>query len=438
MFNLSKLANILLLTAIPLCGGAILSACSSDKDEPVPTTETNKNESIVRFTMRLRAGGPSSRAESRATKTTTYEDTGTANENYIDLDKVHVFLYDSSSNGTNGLWGGVSLNIELEPTTKEVVDLDNGEYEITCDVPKDNIGDSFRIVVTANWPYNPEKIALTSVDNCYKMSTNYECWLAWLNNGDYPYEYGTDSEGNTTYFEPSASTPIPMYGVLLVKEYTKSDAYQTTNSTVDMLDLGIVYMFRAMAKIVVIDDDAMKYNKVTSFEKVTMSKCLNRGMCAPNAVFSQDTEEITDANISTPAYDTTTYNYKQDCTTQTIGSGAIGINYPSQFGIIENLPLKKVNDYKFVAYVPEYALNCNKTSNSITVNTGVPQLDILMNGNTYTVEFKDYKNGTATGSAFNILRNHTYEYHVSIASKYIISYIVKEWDVYNSDTITFE
>jgi hypothetical protein len=78
--------------------------------------------------MRLRAGGPSSRAESRATKTTTYEDTGTANENYIDLDKVHVFLYDNfipgnNVNGRDYLYGK-SLNIELEPTTKEVVDLE--------------------------------------------------------------------------------------------------------------------------------------------------------------------------------------------------------------------------------------------------------------------------------------------------------------------------
>jgi hypothetical protein len=438
MFNLTKLANILLLTAIPLCGGAILSACSSDKDEPVPTTETNKNESIVRFTMRLRAGGPSSRAESRGTKTTTYEDTGTANENYIDLDKVHVFLYDGSTNSNEYLYGK-SLNIELEPTTKEVVDLDNGEYEITCDVPKEDIGTSFRIVVTANWPYNPERIALSSADNCYKMSPNYLCYLGWLNDGDYTYEYGTDSEGNTTYFEPSTSTPIPMYGVLSVTDYTNTAGYKKGNSTVDMLDLGIVYMFRAMAKIVVIDDDAMKYNNVTSFEKVTMSKCLNRGMCAPNLVFSQDIDEITDSYIDIPGMNTSNYRHAQDCSSLTVGSSKIGTIYPSRYGIIENLPLKKVNDYKFVAYVPEYALNQSpKDKEGLTFSTGVPQLDILMNNNTYTVEFKDYKNGTATGSAFNILRNHTYEYHVSIASKYIISYIVKEWDVYNSDTITFE
>jgi hypothetical protein len=265
------------------------------------------------------------------------------------------------------------------------------------------------------------------------------CYLGWLNDGDYTYEYGTDSEGNTTYFEPSTSTPIPMYGVLSVTDYTNTAGYKKGNSTVDMLDLGIVYMFRAMAKIVVIDDDAMKYNNVTSFEKVTMSKCLNRGMCAPNLVFSQDIDEITDSYIDIPGMNTSNYRHAQDCSSLTVGSSKIGTIYPSRYGIIENLPLKKVNDYKFVAYVPEYALNQSpKDKEGLTFSTGVPQLDILMNNNTYTVEFKDYKNGTATGSAFNILRNHTYEYHVSIASKYIISYIVKEWDVYNSDTITFE
>jgi hypothetical protein len=392
--------------------------------------------------MRLRAGGPSSRAESRATKTTTYEDTGTANENYIDLDKVHVFLYDNfipgnNVNGRDYLYGK-SLNIELEPTTKEVVDLDNGEYEITCDVPKESIGDSFRIVVTANWPHHPERIALTGDNNYNYGDNNYLSKLFWLNDSDYPYDYGTDSAGNDTYFEPSTSNPIPMYGVLLVTDYTNTEAYQTTNSTVDMLDLGIVYMFRAMAKIVVIDDDAMKYNNVTSFEKVTMSKCLNRGMCAPNKIFSQDIDEVTDNYINVPGLDTGDYHFIKDCTSTTLNSKAIGISYPSQYGIIENLPLKKVNDYEFVAYVPEYKLNWSQKRDEITVSTGVPQLDILMNNKTYTVEFKDYKNGTATGSAFNILRNHTYEYHVSIASKYIISYIVKDWDVYNSDTIEFE
>jgi hypothetical protein len=433
-----------MLTAIPLWGGAVLSACSSDKDEPEPNTETSKKDPMVHITMTLDVGSANSTVESRdgeTSSTTISTHEGSRDENYIDLDNVHVFLYDNyiPSDGNAYLYSK-SLSIELTPTNKQVVNMGEGKYQITCDVPKDGIGTTFRIVITANWPHNPERIALSGDNNYNFGDNNYLSKLFWLNESDYIYDYGTDSEGDTTYFEPSASTPIPMYGVLLVSDYTNTDAYKAGNSSVDMLDLGIVYMFRAMAKIIVIDEDAKTKGTTSVFDKVTLSKCLNRGMCAPNKIFDQNTTEVTDNNICIPKGDTNDYHMFQDCSTLTVNGTAIGITYPSELGHINDLPLKRINAHEFVAYVPEYKLNTtlyNKNDNK-TVTTGVPELDISAYGTKYVVEFKDYENGVATGDAFNILRNHIYEYHVSITNQTVISYVVKKWDEYNSDTIEFE
>jgi hypothetical protein len=195
-----------------------------------------------------------------------------------------------------------------------------------------------------------------------------------------------------------------------------------------------------MAKIIVIDEDAKTKGTTSVFDKVTLSKCLNRGMCAPNKIFDQNTTEVTDNNICIPKGDTNDYHMFQDCSTLTVNGTAIGITYPSELGHINDLPLKRINAHEFVAYVPEYKLNTtlyNKNDNK-TVTTGVPELDISAYGTKYVVEFKDYENGVATGDAFNILRNHIYEYHVSITNQTVISYVVKKWDEYNSDTIEFE
>lgn len=439
MFKLSKLANILMLTAIPLWGGAVLSACSSDKDEPEPNTETSKKDPMVHITMTIQAGSPSTTTESRVSvggDATTSVKTGSRDENYINLDNVRIYLY---SVGTDS-WGGVSMNSELIPTTKEIVNESKGEYLLNCDVPKETLSSagSFRVAVFANWEHETRPMYA----NKYNQSSNYLVWNAWLNDGDYSYNYGTDSDGNTTYFEPSTTTPIPMYGVLLVSNYTE----KLKNG--DMLDLGVIYMIRAMAKIIVIDEDAKTKGTAPAFDQVTLSKCLNRGVCMPNNVYDQaqateanpnpqNEDIISDNTICVPGGNTKMYKWDADCTTLQINSVNVGFTYPSKCELINDLPLKRINAHEFVAYVPEYEIN-HKYPDGVTFATPAPELDISAYGTKYVVEFKDYENGVATGNAFNILRNHIYEYHVSITNQTVISYVVKKWDEYNSDTIEFE
>lgn len=411
MFNLSRLINILLLIALSAFGGAMLGACSSEKDEPQPETTSIEHSTVVHVTMTLYVGSASADSESSAET----EETGTKADNYIDISNLHLYLYDGSVN-SDGYLSGVSLNYELVPTVLEPVNQNNSRYHITCDIPKSLLANqsSFRVVVFANWQHNPSAIPL----NAYGLGTNYLSYCAWYNGCDYEYNYGYDSEGNATYFEPSEETPIPLYGVVFVQNYSEK------LSSGDTLDFGEINLFRAMAKIIVIDQDAMDSGVESDFDSVTMSRCFNRGMCMPNKVFSDDVTEITAENICTPGYDTNDYCTSADCSAYMINGVAVGLSYQSELGYIRNLPFKKINNYEYVVYVPEYQIANDKGG----LSGEETQIDISAYGKKYTIEFKDYVDGQASCSAFDILRDHIYEYSVSIEKQIVPSFTDKNWN----------
>ena len=86
------------------------------------------------------------------------------------------------------------------------------------------------------------------------------------------------------------------------------------------------------------------------------------------------------------------------------------------------LSFKMIEDDVFCVYIPEYD------------NSLVPAvITVIINGKDYTIEFKNYVDGKASGKAYNIVRNHYYQYTItsvaeqSVEVDFALKYQVMDW-----------
>jgi hypothetical protein len=104
-----------------------------------------------------------------------------------------------------------------------------------------------------------------------------------------------------------------------------------------------------------------------------------------------------------------------------------GLNDENPLGRIENLPFKKLEDNKFVIYIPSY-------NNLATKNTDckVSYMTLKMKGleKVDTLEFKD-----DSGKRFNLCRNYMYIYDVHTYK--MPEYVVTAINSYSAADINF-
>lgn len=154
---------------------------------------------------------------------------------------------------------------------------------------------------------------------------------------------------------------IPMWGV-------KETTLQLAKGELTQLNEPI-YLLRAMAKVEVrLDESIADDFDLTS---VAVDKYNTTGYVKPKYTTFIDTENMDQDTFFNP--------------------------YTSLAG--KSLSFTEGGEDAFYIYLPEY----DNSSSPATIS-------ILIDGKPYTVEFKNYQDGSAIGNPYNIVRNHYYQY----------------------------
>lgn len=189
---------------------------------------------------------------------------------------------------------------------------------------------------------------------------------------------------------------IPMWGVITPTLTLEKGKQQ---------DLGTIDLLRAMAKIEINLAEAI--SETHTITGATLSKYNSQGYCLPkNYAAVENTKEL-----------------EQETGTNS-SNEEISTFHPLSSASTEALPLVISTDKKTAwLYIPEYDNSPTDAATiSITLSDG-------SNTTTGTLEFKEYINGTATGDAHDIVRNHIYRYTVNVeTSKLTVQYKALPWN----------
>jgi hypothetical protein len=398
---------------------AALTGCTGKSIEQDPIDDDEDNDH-VELSFTLNVGGSRSSDGSGYGIDEVNSDgvtsDGTADENYIDPNKVRVFF----STG-NSSFGGAPIELDLRSITR----IDDNTYRLRAETKSLPSSTDCRIFVTANWQYDP------GTSTTRKNNIGYWCVTQ---GAEYQYHYGTqskcltisgtanagtltegsvdyrDADGNPTYYTPSEETPMPMFGIKTI--YGLSSYTGKTH-----IDIGSIYMIRSMAKIIVRSDP--NKSNCHDIESVTLRYSYDVGMCAPASIYvNSETENIdpTEKNaLNVPrVFSPSTYND--------------GYQQTNPLRRIENLPFKKLEGNKFLIYIPSYN---NLPLDNIS-DTKVNFMTLKMKGleTVDTLEFKD-----DSGKRFNLCRNYMYIYDVHTYK--MPEYVVTAINSYSAADINF-
>ena len=161
---------------------------------------------------------------------------------------------------------------------------------------------------------------------------------------------------------------IPMWGV-------KKTTLRLAKGELTVLT-DPIYLLRSMAKVEVKLNDAI----ADKFEltSVTVDKYNATGYVVPSYQTLANTENMDQETVFNPY--------------SSLADGSLAFT-------------KVEGENAFYVYLPEY-------------NNSVPAaISVVLNGNTYIIEFKNYVNGEATDEAYNIVRNHYYQYIINSVSE---------------------
>lgn len=186
---------------------------------------------------------------------------------------------------------------------------------------------------------------------------------------------------------------IPMWGVITEKLTLEKGKQQ---------DLGTIDLLRAMAKIEI--NLASAINETHTITEATLSKYNSQGYCLPKDYAAvENTKELE----------------------QETGNSKDTFNPCINAQVSSDLAFSYSEDKKTAwLYIPEYDNSPTDAATiSITLSDG-------SNTTTGTLEFKDYANGTATGDAHDIVRNHIYRYTVNVETgKLTVKYKALPWNL---------
>lgn len=188
---------------------------------------------------------------------------------------------------------------------------------------------------------------------------------------------------------------VPMWGVM--ETTLKLAQGELTNISKP------IHLLRAMAKMEV----KLHEDIATDFDiaSVEVDKFNTVGNVLPNGTLSATATEVMDQNE---------------------------IFNPNNSATGENLAFAKISNDEFCVYLPEYD---NSVPATITVYIGEKR---------YMIEFKNYIDGKAIGEAYNIVRNHYYQYTItkvgeqSVEVNLALKYQVEDWTNVTNPNLDFK
>jgi hypothetical protein len=401
MFN-QKITHYLMLVSVALLSlAAGLTSCVYDDDPIVgdALAEETEPEKSYQVSFLLNVGNASFEATRTINEDTLSLEDGDTIENYIDLTSVNMYFYGVGSNKYGGE-DGIIQKLKFKSAAR-VGGTKSTCYIVRAEMDKENLPKgNFKIVVTANWPV-ADFAALDST-NLYNLA----CREGSI------YKYDVSSGG--TGVMPTEERAIPMYGV---RTYTAGNSDYPNFQKGKIVDIGQVDMIRAMAKVELICDNVPLKN-------VHLTHCMPVGTCAPVLMITNTTQATT-TNLFLPGQENTASRNVLTANGYTIVSNKTAKP-------VDNIYFNKVDDKRYVIYIPEY-----RNDGGVS---GISASQILFDTDYYSgysLDFVDYS--SENREAFNILRNHIYRYRVKVDDTgLVINYIVIPWNKEVAGDITFD
>ena len=239
-----------------------------------------------------------------------------------------------------------------------------------------------------------------TVEDLFASNSQYVGTLSGTNwqSGTYKFVVLANFTANNTNLTDLASITynqdaeyIPMWGVL--KSYFNFAAGERTN-------IGSIDLLRAMAKVEVSFSDDFPTDEYT-IGNVILSPYNTKGNCLPAGYASVDATGELDREEASPA----------------------SFNPLASKSSTAPLPFTNENG-KYYIYLPEY-----------DNGTDAAKITVIVNGETYELEFKDYENGAPKEETqYDIVRNHIYRYTITGVNngKLVIQYRAMLWELVES------
>ena len=367
--------------------GMLTTSCSQDEE----VMQVGSTSGTVRIQFSLDMDGTRAAADETWGTTTTTDDNlkrviGNDYENKIDLGRLQVFLFDAEGRYM-GEVGGLTLNpsnsssntytFTGEVTVKGVdVTIGNGVKKL----------EGYTIMVTANYEgYINGNIAVTQ---------NYIFDYIAAN-------YSPNADGE-------ADSYIPMWGMLKTDILLHED--RATASTAATSNPVNIYMLRSLAKI-----EVNLASTVGDTYKITSAK-LNKHNQAAYLLPSVPSGSTYFAQENTSAFNT------ESC-----------INAASR-AIEADLVFNKVNDRKWIVYVPEYD---NDGTMNIILGLDNNGKDITTAVKSNIIKLNTYSDGKATTTPVDIVRNHCYQYTIRTINDGIEATLKVKVNDWNTDEETW-
>ncbi len=283
---------------------------------------------------------------------------GNINENYIDIEHNGFRIYLFDMNNRYLAW--------LNTITVSAVDgTDCREYKVTGVVLDDvTIGSRFKVVILANWPSYPINMETgkTTIDDICtgRMSM---------------FGYRSSFE-----LDASANSLMPFYGV---HEY---DGITIDDGKCTYLPEPVT-LLRAMAKIEIRTTEGS-----LPITNATLTCANDRGFAAPYHVYHQN--------------DYDKGNYADDYVD--------GVYVPGNANVLTDVPLRKLQDGRYMLYVPEYD---NTSSAALKAQIRLSFADTFAEECLLDFVYYDAasaeKQNANVGDSFDIRRNNYYIYTVN-------------------------
>lgn len=337
----------------------LLSACTQEESLPVRPDSPTPVE--VTFTLTTLGGG-----ETRIYDKT---DAGNAFENAIDMENIHILLFDADN------------DTYLDTFKPSSVTRSGNTYEVVGELSQPY--ENFKVVVLANWPEDayptPLEEGKTTIENiCSNATYNYK-----------------------TPFTLSANNLIPMYGVRTFTDISLTPDIRE--------ELGKIDLLRAMCKIEVTCSDE---NYLLT--GVTLHRYATKGMCAPTEVYDNTADDWKDSEeVHLP--DDINTNIEENLNLVDNGKGSFIVYVPE----IEN---NKTEEGEH-SYLTVTLASKNNPEDELYIE----------NPNIYFRDYTEDGQVDEKGGSYDLIRNHWYQFKITGVSGVDLEFVVLSWDEVNAD-----
>lgn len=433
--NMLCAAAVISLFSFFITATALLTGCSSDKDDLLETytLADDENTMEITFTITVQDNSTTTRATRDDEETSTESTDDTWDDEYTSDDGD---TYENTIYNIKVLLLNSSNEIIAEVEEKWTTESSTGVYE-------------FVGALSTSTAENDNCFTVTKDDGDI-TSAKFDGRIMILANMADGTTFSTTSDGTTIFSEPTysfsspsnggvLSTGIPMFG----QKSVSFTLYPGIRTSID----DEIYLLRAMARVeLTINNTSSSTNDVYFIGKASIKGYNTSGNIVPSGYYTQASESTSASSVDTEDLSI------EGCMNVPTSPGYTRTTETTTDSIVF---IKEVEDGDTVCYVylPEYDYYSDD-NNKTTTNTYEPYMDLYIYhrypvsytlnettgeiDTTYATEalgketlyLRKYSNGVASDTGYDLVRNHIYGYELTKTddSELYVTTTASDWE----------